>query len=492
MTYLALGFSSFCNGVSVLHGVASRTLLHGYWPSLLQHELPVNTITNGVHMPTWTHPELRELLMDPEVSGSPGGKLDFSRIRQRVSPVDLQRVKRHAKQALLGKLRLSLHKSFVERDDSPLLLTRILDGLDPEALWIGFARRFAPYKRANLLFKERERLRALLDNQQRPVRVLVAGKAHPSDEHGKAILREIAQLSRSDDFAGRVVFVENYGIDLARAMVQGVDVWLNTPTRMLEASGTSGMKAAANGALNLSIADGWWAEAASETNGWTIAAGRVYEDQELQDQLDAASLYRLLAEEIVPLYFERGTDGRPADGLSMGWIDRMRDAIATIPPRFDSDRMLREYLELAYVPRAESWKALNRDGREGLKQRVAEQRRLREGFGEIEIVSVRMTDLAGLKVGDPIDARVEVRLGALRATDISVELVYGHKRKAADLMGAASLRLRNVTAPEEEVQAFEGSQRMERSGSYAYGVRVRPADASEEGGGALADLVLWA
>ena len=487
MTFLALGFSAFCNGVSALHGIASRELLHGYWPSLLQNEVPLHSITNGVHMPSWTHAELSELLIDPKAVGGPAGKLEFGRVRSEVQASDLWRVRQSAKRALLEKVRHSLQTRFVERHDSPLLLTRILDGLDPNALWIGFARRFAPYKRAGLLFKDRKRLRALLENSERPLRILIAGKAHPLDEAGKSILSEIARLSREDDFAGRVIFVEDYGIDLARAMVQGVDVWLNTPTRMMEASGTSGMKAAANGVLNLSVADGWWAEAATETNGWTIAGERVYEDQELQNQLDAANLYRLLSEEIVPLYFDRDAAEVPA-----AWVDCMRDSIESIPPSFDSDRMLREYLELAYLPRAREWFGLTRDGRAELKRRVKEHQRLRRGFEGLEIVSVRVSDLAGLKVGDPIDTRVEVRLGTLRALDVDVQLVYGHAHGSNDLQGATTLALRCVTAPEEEVQAFEGTQPMERSGSFAYGVRVRPSVVSEGNGVSLSDLVLWA
>jgi glucan phosphorylase len=388
--------------------------------------------------------------------------------------------------SLLERVRAVLQKSFVARHDSPLLLTRIQDGLDEEALWIGFARRFAPYKRAHLMFKDPERLRSILQSEDRPVRILVAGKAHPRDEHGQRILREIVELTRRDEYAGHVIFVEEYDIDLARAMVQGVDVWLNTPTRMLEASGTSGMKAAANASINLSIADGWWAEGARGKNGWTIAGPRVYEDPELQDQLDSGTLYRMLEEEIAPLYFQRN-----ASGLPLAWIERMRESLSTIPPRFNTDRMVREYHDKAYARLAVASAELLRGGHAALKQSAAERSRVRKGFGEIEIVSARIADLAELRVGDPIDVHVEVKLGALRASDVVVELVFGDARERRDLSNATHLALRPTSSPDAPIQSFEGSHPMERSGGFAYGIRVRPSLAVEDGD-SLQDLVLWA
>ncbi|MEM7517996.1 MAG: alpha-glucan family phosphorylase, partial [Planctomycetota bacterium] len=252
MTYLAMHFAVRVNGVAKLHGVASRKLLHPYWPQLLEEEVPIRTITNGIHLSTWVAPELtKELGADSRTLEAD----DFVDATKKLKPARLWELRRAAKAELLTKLRGSLRKSFVDRGDSPRLLGAMLDGLEEDALYIGFARRFAPYKRAHLLFSDMERLLKLVGDTKRPLRFLVAGKAHPADERGKDILRGIAEKARTDELAGKVIFLEDYGMDLASSLVQGVDVWLNNPTRMLEASGTSGMKSAANGGLNLSIAD---------------------------------------------------------------------------------------------------------------------------------------------------------------------------------------------------------------------------------------------
>jgi phosphorylase/glycogen(starch) synthase len=274
MTYLALSFASHVNGVSRLHGIASRRLLKPFWPGLLEEEVPVRTVTNGVHLPTWTHPRVAKAIGasgDHPITGE-----DFQRLAPQADAKALWRARREARQALIERARDSLERSFVDRGDSPLTLHRMLEGLDEKALFIGFARRFAPYKRAHLLFRDVERLQEILSDEARPVRLLIAGKAHPRDRKGLDILRDIAERTRSPDLLGRVFFLEDYDMDLARTLVQGVDVWLNTPTRMQEASGTSGMKAAANGGLNLSIGDGWWPEAYDGANGWQIAGQKVY------------------------------------------------------------------------------------------------------------------------------------------------------------------------------------------------------------------------
>ncbi len=483
MTYLALSFASVCNGVSKMHGEVSRELLHEYWPSLLEEEVPVQSVTNGIHLGTWTHPCLAELM---GVTGRPVTGDDFRNHAKDLDPKVLWHARQGLKLRLKTEVSARLERAFVGRNDSPLLLNRILEGLDEDALWIGFARRFAPYKRAALLYKDIARLADLCNAEGRPVRILVAGKAHPRDGHGQDILKGIAQLARGDELVGRVIVVEDYDIDLARFLVQGVDVWLNNPTRGLEASGTSGMKVAANGGLNLSIADGWWPEAADGKNGWTIGSvEKAYQDQELQDQYDASTLYRMLEEELVPLYFDRD-----ADGVPQGWMERVIHDLETVPSVFNTDRMVEEYLETAYRPLCVAQCEL-RDDR-SRAQRIADgAQRIRRGFENIKVVELRHADLQSLHVGDTVEAWVRVDLDGLCPDDVEVELVFGNAPGDGQLRNMVVVTLEPTGESEGNVHAFRGAHCIERSGRFAQGIRVRPRSLSASPS-ALRDLVLWA
>jgi phosphorylase/glycogen(starch) synthase len=483
MTYLALNFAGFANGVSQLHRDVSRRLLQPYWPKLLELELPVDGVTNGVHLPTWTAPELAAAL---GAQGRAVGAHDFRERAATLDPRALWELRARARAKLLATVRTRLAASFVERNDSPSVLARMLAGLEGEPLVIGFARRFAPYKRAQLLFRDPQRLARLLSDARRPVRFLFAGKAHPADKLGQDILRRVVELSRSDAFSGKVFFLEDYDVDLARAMVQGVDVWLNNPVRELEASGTSGMKVAANGGLNLSIADGWWIEAADGTNGWTIADGRVFGPQDLQDEHDSAVLYRLLEEDVAPLFYERD-----AAGLPQRWLERVKRSLATIPPQFNTDRMVGEYRERAYRPLAQSWSALTAQDDLGARELAARHARLRKGFGELRVLGSKITGLDAAQVGDGIEVQVDVDLGALAPDDITAELVYGHARGAGNGLHNLSVLPLGPVARGGRVYSFVGVQRLQRSGSYSYGVRLR-ARVERHADAALRDLVIWA
>jgi len=482
MTYLALNFSSFVNGVSQLHGRVTQRLLHPFWPRLVEGEVPVTAVTNGVHLPTWTDPELTRALGVRDRTVSPA---DFARAAD-VPAAQLWAIKAAGKRRMLEVVRTRLEASFLERHDSPGVLHRMLDGLDPDALWLGFARRFAPYKRAQLLLRDLERITALVSDEKRPVRLVFAGKAHPNDTHGQDILKQVVAATRSEALIGKVFFVEDYDIDLGRALVQGVDVWINNPIRPLEASGTSGMKVAANGGLNLSILDGWWIEACDGKNGWAIGGGNVYANQELQDELDGENLYHLLEEEVVPLYFRRGPEG-----LADEWLERVRHDLTTIPAMFNTDRMVAQYRDEAYAPLARSWFELSARGYTTVRELAARQARLRKGFAEVAVVAAQIADLSQIRVGDPIDLRVDVRLGPLAAADLVVDLVLGHTNGDNDLHHRSSTTLAPSGPPKDGVQTFEGSQRMTRPGSFAYGIRVRPR-AHARLDRTLDDLVLWA
>ena len=475
MTYLAMNFASYKNGVSALHGIASRKLFKEFWPQRVESEIPVDSITNGIHLPTWTAPEIAGLVASE--SGLVPEDFDAELKDERLTRWWTE--KQGLKRRLLAELEVRTRESFVERSDSPRLLEETLAGLTEDALLIGFARRFAPYKRADLMFLDPERLERILSNPDRPVRILVAGKAHPRDEHGKDILQSIASRTRDGSFVGKVIFLEDYDIELARMLMSGVDVWLNNPTRMLEASGTSGMKAAANGALNLSVGDGWWPEAYDGANGWMIDQRRSYDSQELQDQLDASVLYQLLEEEVAPLYFDRD-----AAGVPNGWLQRVRRCLATVPTVFNTDRMVLDYLERAYAPLATDHRALCEDKKVSVKQRVTERGRLRRGFETLEIVTAEVGDLEGLRVGDPVGVRLEVELPDLAPDDVVCELVLGPAREDGEIADPVRVPLAYVSSSGDHRHVFEGHHPTDHSGRYSYGIRVRGRDDDE--------FVVWA
>jgi len=352
LTVLALKSSSFHNGVSKLHGDVSNEMWRHLYPNVKAPKKAIQSITNGIHTETWLGfrmadlfdkyltPAWRENLMD---------ELFWKRGVANIPDTELWGVQQLQKDALIRFARGRLRNQLARHGASPDDLRAIEDLLDPGTLTIGFARRFATYKRADLLFRDFDRLRDIIKNPARPVQFVFAGKAHPADKPGQEIIHRIFDVSRHSDLRGRIVFLENYNMRVARMLVQGVDVWLNNPRRPHEASGTSGMKAACNGAPNFSIADGWWCEAADHgKNGWTIG-GREFDNPDEQDRFDSESLYDLLEKQITPLYYERD-----ADGLPVGWIKVMKASIASITPRFSTARMVRDYTEQAYLPAAKS------------------------------------------------------------------------------------------------------------------------------------------
>jgi glycogen phosphorylase len=320
LTPFALRTAKYANGVSELHGAVSREMWHGLWPEKRVDQVPITSVTNGVHQRTWISGELEVLLGDTDPQ--------FERARE-LPAEDLWNARRRGKERLLRYV----------------ATTRGVRELDPDVLTIGFARRFATYKRADLLFSRPERLAQLLADPERPIQVLVAGKAHPADEAGKDLIQLVVDFARDPAAAGRVVFLEDYEMTLARRLVQGVDLWLNTPRRPHEASGTSGMKAALNGVLNCSILDGWWAEAYSPACGFAIGGPEVEASEAQQDEADAEALYTVLEEQVLPAFYERDEAGLP-----QRWIALMRESIAELGPRFGTARMAAEYVERLYLP----------------------------------------------------------------------------------------------------------------------------------------------
>jgi len=483
MTLLAVRFASYINGVSQLHRQVSKELFQDFWPQLLTNEVPVEGITNGVHLPTWIHPALCDDfgVLDRAITGE-----DVREGAEKLDLASFWRHRRHAKKDLCEAVEENLRESFLRRGDSPKILAAMTQFLDPDALILGFARRFAPYKRAQLLFQDPDRLAALLSSEERPVLVLFAGKAHPRDGTGQDILKRITELCRDPRFLGRVLFLEGYDMALARKLVQGVDVWLNNPIRPYEASGTSGMKAAANGALNLSVSDGWWEEGYDGENGWIIGGHTRFEDRSLQDEFDGAELYRLLEEEVVPSFFDRNEEGLPE-----AWLARVRHDLETIPCRFSTERMVREYAERAYLPLALRGERLAASEAKRLREIVEKIERVRAGFDEVRILDVRVADLSGLQTGDRVEIGVDVDLGPLSEEDVYVEFVLGHRKDTRSLENLNIVWLPYRETLQDGTARFEGGFNIDRCGSFSYGVRVRARhdDPDED---ALAPILLWA
>ena len=365
MTVLALTLSARRNGVSELHGHVSRRMWHFLWPDRPVDEVPITHITNGVHTTTWVAPAMAGLFnayLGPEWRE----RVDDPAVWQRVIEIPdealwdvRQQLKRRTIEYLQGRMQATQGAAAGHR-------------LDPDAMLIGFARRFATYKRATLFFHDLERAQRILNDPDRPVQIIYAGKAHPADEPGKALIRRIHELARQPEFAGRVFFVEDYDIEVARYLVQGVDLWLNNPRRPLEASGTSGQKAALNGVPNFSVLDGWWNEAYNGENGWAIGDGREYPSEAEQDAADAQSLYEILEREILPAFFERDERGIPRR-----WLSIVRASIHTVAPFFSTRRMVKEYVERMYVPAARETLPLIVDDYVGAHRLVLRKHRAR-------------------------------------------------------------------------------------------------------------------
>jgi starch phosphorylase len=349
MTVLALKLSRRANAVSALHGRVSRAMWSRLWPGRTEEEVPIGHITNGVHVLSWLAPAMHELYarhLGPgwdQRSGEPEVWVNI----EEVNDGELWETHQVLKSRLLDFVRRRSASQCERRGESPEAVEEARQALSAEALTIGFGRRFATYKRASLILSDLERLARLVGNPVAPVQLVFAGKAHPRDEPGKHVLREIVRLSRDPRFAGRLVVVEDYDINVGRHLVQGVDVWLNTPRRPLEASGTSGQKVVLNGGLNLSVLDGWWAEAYDGSNGFAIGRGETHTSADVQDARDGQALYRTLEEEVIPLYYDRDYQGLPR-----AWIARMKRAIRTLGWRFNANRMVMDYVRLCYMPAA--------------------------------------------------------------------------------------------------------------------------------------------
>jgi len=471
MTILALRMSAYSNGVSRLHGKVTRQMWEGLWPGVPHSEIPISHVTNGVHILSWISRDMKVLYdryLGPRWREEPADQSVWERATH-IAAEELWRTHERRRERLVSFARQRLRKQLEQRGVSQSEVEAAAEVLDPEALTIGFARRFATYKRAALILRDPERLARLLNDPERPVQIIFAGKAHPNDNPGKELIQKIIGIARQSKFRSRIVFLEDYDMTSARYILQGVDVWLNTPRRPREASGTSGMKAAANGVLNLSILDGWWDEAYTPEVGWAIGRGESYDNNDYQDQVEAETLYELLERDVIPMFYARGRDGLPRQ-----WIERMKNSIGALSHFFNTNRMVAEYTDRFYIPTARRFEALLSDDLARAKALAAWKTRIAHNWSHIHIASVNGALPSEIKVGDTFIAQAEVQLGVLTPEDVTVELYIGLVNPSGEITRGRATPMRVVEAVHDGTYLFEAGAQCAMSGLHGYTVRVLP------------------
>ena len=502
MPVLAIKLSDYRNGVSELHGEVSREMWKALWPELPVDEVPIKSVTNGIHVKSWLSSELDSLYdrylgsnwCEEMVDKSTWARLD------QVPDEELWRIHQRGKELLISFARNRLKTQMAKRGASRNEILKADEVLDPEALTIGFARRFATYKRGNLLMRDLDRLKAILNNTDKPVQIVFAGKAHPRDDQGKDIIKQIVHFASDDALRRRIIFLEDYDIDVARYMVQGVDVWLNNPRRPLEASGTSGMKAAVNGVLNLSTFDGWWCEGYVSEGGWVIGAGETYKDVAYGDKVEAEALYNLIENEVVPLYYDRSFDRLPR-----GWIRWMKNCIKNCTPMFNTHRMVGEYVRKFYNPAAARWRYLTASAMSRARALSMWKSNIRNVWPELAIhdVDVKVEDIKAqelfdshdpqLEVGNDLSVKASVKLGQLTPEEVSVQIYYGQVDSWGNIRDGKTVQMEFEGKGDDQGNQtciFTGRVPCKISGQHGFSVRVLPkhpdmVDQYEPG------LILW-
>ena len=489
MAVLALKTSSFINGVSKLHGEVSREMFHGLWKELPVTEVPIASITNGVHARSVVAASTQELY-DRYLGPSWDRRGPEDPIWERVQSIpdeELWRTHRHRRSELVVFVREQLVKHLRERGATQGEIERATEVLKPNVLTIGFARRFATYKRANLFLRDLQRIEQIvMGNKARQVQFVIAGKAHPNDIPGKELIRKIFHTVREAGMGSHVVFIPNYNIHVAKMMVAGCDIWLNTPRRSREASGTSGMKAAMNGGLNLSILDGWWDEADYIRTGWAIGHGETYDDPDYEDEVEANALYNLLEQEVVPLFYERDEQDIPR-----GWLQKMKDAIRLNCPQFNTARMLRDYATLGYFPASDRYFAMAKDNYAPTKALAHWKQYLFEHWYNMKIQSIDISEDRDIKVNQSVHVKTQIDLAGLKPEDVQVELYRGPVNEKGEIVSGVSVGMDYQGENGSGCSIYTGKIIYPSSGLQGLSLRVLPkhenlASAYEPG------LVFWA
>lgn len=489
MAVLALRLASKANGVSRLHGEVSRKMWQRVWPGVPEAEVPISSITNGVHPGAWVAGRDIALVFDrylgPRWREDPADPSVWEGI-SRLPGEELWRAHERRRERLVSWARQRLEWQLERRGAPGAEIAAAREVLNPDALTIGFARRFATYKRSTLLFRHLDRLEKILNDRDRPVQILIAGKAHPNDTPGKDLIRQIIHFAQRDEFRRQIVFLEDYDMVMARYLVQGADLWLTTPRRPLEASGTSGMKVAFNGGLNLSVLDGWWCEGYDPSLGWAIGGGEQYADQEYQDEVEANAIYNLLEKEIAPLFYDRG-----ADGLPRGWIARMKNSLKALCPVFNTHRMVVEYTQEMYLPSAQRSRLLTAGGMARARSLASWKSDLRNRWPGLQLLNIEAEVPSEVIVGSLVEVKASLKLGEIRPEDIAVELYHGPVDSNLEICEGTSIQMICVERNGDGSYGFAGAIPCSVSGLRGYALRVLPkhedlSNPFEPG------LILWA
>ena len=491
MAALAIKTSSFINGVSRLHGDVSRKMFHGLWSDLPLDEVPITSITNGVHarsVVAKANQELYDRYLGPNWSSRKADDPLWDRVAS-IPDEELWRNHQACRSQMVMSVRERLQYHLRDRGATPAEIDRAREVLDPSILTIGFARRFATYKRANLFLRDLDRIKKIIQGdkeRKRKVQFVISGKAHPKDMPGKDFIRKIIHTIREAGLDNSIVFVPNYDIHIARLMVSGCDIWLNTPRRPREASGTSGMKGSMNGLMNVSILDGWWDEADYVRTGWPIGHGEEYDNPEYQDEVEANALYDLLEQEIVPLFYDRDDEGLPR-----GWIAKMKDAIRLNCPTFNTARMLRDYAMRGYFPASERYKAMTSEGYQPVKELAQWKQHLFEQWYSIKIEDIDIAAPSDLMVNQSVAVKSRINLAGLTDNDVQVELYQGSVNADGQIVNGVPVVMDYQGTDEHNVSIYTADISYDASGLQGLSLRVFPkhkhlSSLYEPG------LVLWA
>jgi starch phosphorylase len=470
MAHMGLRLGQRANGVSLLHGQVSREMFSSLWPGFDTAEVPITSVTNGVHAPTWMAREILDFA-EREVGSSvidEGGGWDAI---DRVPDTELARVRLMLRARLVEEIRRRMFESNLARGMSEAELGWTATAFDPEILTIGFARRVPSYKRLTLMLRDEERLKALLLDPDRPVQIVIAGKSHPADDGGKQLIAQMVRFADDPAVRHRITFLPDYDIGMARFLYWGVDVWLNNPLRPLEACGTSGMKAAINGALNLSIRDGWWDEWYDGENGWAIPSAEGVSDSERRDDLEANALYDLIEKSVAPRFYDRAPNGVPAR-----WVQMVRHTLKSLGPKVLATRMVAEYVRRLYIPAAESSQRMFADDFAGARALSTWRRGVEASWPAVAVLHVD-SQLVGstsdAQLGSSLTLRAEIALGGLNPEDVEVQAVYGSADADDRLLDTAIVVL-NSAPNGDGTHRYEGEIPLDRTGGYGYTVRVLP------------------